>query len=163
LLFPTDVKAGQLATFLRVVSTFGGSADVARVSKELDTDLTQLIPILDAAELLGLIVVEKGDVKLTEEGQAVLSARRGKGLVFRDPLAKVEPFRTALTFKGKFTAKELANILSLRDIRWHHEDEVNTSIIGEMLIHWGIPAGFFEYDGSDGSFVTKLLPQVRSE
>ena len=31
-------------------------------------DLTKLLPVLDAAEMLGLVTVEKGEAKLTKVG-----------------------------------------------------------------------------------------------
>lgn len=152
MIFPAEVKQGQLNTFLRVVDSFGGKADVAQVSKELDTDLTQLLPILDAAEILGLVTVERGDVKLTELGKQFLSLHRGRSSLVKDTLSKVEPFATALSMLGRFTARDLADELSRKSIRWHHEDEVNVSIINEMLLHWGIPAGIVEYNGADSTF-----------
>ncbi len=72
LLFPADVRMTQVNALLRAVNLSGGIADVAKVSKELDTDLTQLLPLLDAAEMLGIIVVEKGDIKLTKLGESML-------------------------------------------------------------------------------------------
>jgi hypothetical protein len=155
LIFPAEVRQGQINTFLRVVDSFGGVADIAQVSKELDTDLTQLLPILDAAELLGLVTVEKGDVKLTETGRHFLSLKRGRSSLVREALSKVEPFATVLTLDGKFRAKDLADELSRKNIRWHHEDEVNTSILNEILINWGIASGILEYDGSDSTFSLK--------
>ncbi len=157
MLFPADVRMTQVNALLRAVNLSGGIADVAKVSKELDTDLTQLLPLLDAAEMLGIIVVEKGDIKLTKLGESMLKAGNRRALVVRDALKKLEPFATALQCNGRFTAAEIADVLSAKGIRWHHEDEVNKSIIEKMLIIWGIYADILEYDGSDSSFLVKQV------
>ncbi|MDG6928653.1 MAG: AAA-associated domain-containing protein [Nitrososphaerota archaeon] len=161
MLFPADVKASQLTTFLRVISYSGGTMDVARVADELDMDLTRLIPILDAAEMLCLVKVEKGEVKLSKAGQDLLSVRKGRLLRIREALTKVEPFRTAVAMRGRFTADELAQEMEARSIRWHHEDEVNHAIVDELLIHWGIYAGLVDYDGSSSTFTVR--PYVSRE
>ena len=155
MLFPADVRMTQINALLKAINSFGGSVDVARISKELDTDLTQLLPLLDAAEMLGVITVEKGDVKLTEVGQRMLNSGHKRALVVRDALKKLEPFATALQQKGRFTSSEIADTLSSRGIRWHHEDEVNRSIIEKMLLIWGIYADILEYDGSNSTFIVK--------
>jgi hypothetical protein len=46
---------------------------------------------------------------------------------------------TALRFKGKFTREDVAKELS----------KVNSLIVGEILMHWGIRSGLFDFDGSD--------------
>lgn len=147
----------QINALLNAINSFGGTVDVARVSKELDTDLTQLLPLLDAAEMLGIITVEKGDVKLTKLGETMLKSGHKRALVVRDALKKLEPFATALQFKGKFTSADVADLLSLKGIRWHHEDEVNRSIVEKMLLIWGIYADILEYDGSDSTFEVKQV------
>jgi hypothetical protein len=110
-------------------------------------DLTKLLPVLDAAEMLGLVTVKKGEVKLTKEGSKIHTSKE-RALAISDTLSKVEPFATALGFEKKFNGEDVAKKLSSTGIRWHHEDEVNSLIVGEILVHWGIRTGLLDYDGS---------------
>ena len=146
--FPADVNPSQLAAFLRSVYASDGVVHVHKVAVDLHWDLTKLLPIIDAAEMLGLVTVEKGDAKLSREGHRMLSEKKGRIQAIGNSLSKIEPFMTALKFKRKFTGEEVAKELSRRGIRWHHEDEVNSLIVNEVLMHWGIRAGLLDYDGS---------------
>jgi hypothetical protein len=78
----------------------------------------------------------------------MLSETKGRRLALGKSLSKIEPFTTALRFKKKFTGEDVAKELSKKGIRWHHEDEVNSLIVSEILMHWGIRSGLLDYDGS---------------
>jgi hypothetical protein len=110
-------------------------------------DLTKLLPVLDAAEMLGLVIVKNGEARLTEEG-SMMQTTKERAHAIGGTLAKVEPFATALGFDKKFTGVDVAKKLSSKGIRWHHEDEVNSLIVSEILMHWGIRTGLLDYDGS---------------
>jgi hypothetical protein len=148
-IFPADVNPSQLAAFLKSVYASDGVVHMHKVALDLHWDLTRLLPILDAAEMLGLVTVEKGEAKLTREGHRMLSAKKGRTRTLGNSLSQIEPFITALRFKRKFTGEDVAKELSKKGIRWHHEDEVNSLIVSEILMHWGIRAGILDYDGSD--------------
>jgi hypothetical protein len=147
-IFPADATPSQLAAFLKSVYASDGVVHVHKVALDLHWDLTKLLPIIDAAEMLGLVTVEKGEAKLSREGHRVLSAKKAGPQELGNSLSKIEPFTTALRFKGRFTGEEVARELSRRGIRWHHEDEVNSLIVSEILMHWGIRTRILEYDGS---------------
>jgi hypothetical protein len=146
--FPADVSPSQLAAFLKSVYASDGVVHVHEVALDLHWDLTKLLPIIDAAEMLGLVTVEKGEAKLSHEGHRMLSAKKGRRQALGNSLSKIEPFTTALRFKKKFTGEDVAKELSKKGIRWHHEDEVNSLIVSEILMHWGIRVGLLNYDGS---------------
>ena len=148
-IFPAEVNPNQLAAFLRSVYASDGVVHVHKLATDLGWDLTKLLPILDAAEMLGLVTVEKGEAKLSREGQRMINLKKGRprALELRNSLSHIEPFMTALRLKKKFTGEDVAKELSKKGIRWHHEDEVNSLIVNEMLMHWGIRAGIVDYDG----------------
>ena len=155
--FPADVNPSQLAAFLRSVYASDGVVHVHKVALDLHWDLTKLLPILDAAEILGLVTVEKGEAKLSREGHRMLTVKKGRLQALGNSLSSIEPFATALKFKKKFTGEEVAKELSKKGIRWHHEDEVNSLIVNDLLMHWGIRTGILEYDGSN------FLPNAKAD
>ncbi len=152
--FPADVKLGQLTAFLRNVHASGGKVQVAKVSRELHTDLLMLLPIMDAAEMLQLAKVEKGEVKLLKHGEELLATPKPNFSAIKPLLRGIEPFKTAVVLK-RFTAEQIAGELAKGGVRWHHEDTVNTMVLREMLIHWGIPSGLLDYDGYTSTFTVK--------
>jgi len=153
-IFPADVNPSQLAAFLRSVYASDGIVHLHDVASDLHLDLTKLLPIIDAAEMLGLVTVERGEAKLSMEGHRILSVG-GRRLAIGNSLSKIEPFTTALRFKRKFTGEEVAKELSRKGIRWHHEDEVNSLIVSEILMHWGIRLGLLDYDGSGFTSISR--------
>jgi NitT/TauT family transport system ATP-binding protein len=148
LIFPADVNPSQLAAFLKSIYASDGVVHVHDVALDLHWDLTRLLPILDAAEMLGLVTVEKGEAKLSGEGERMLSAKKGRMLALGNSLSNIEPFMTALRFKGKFTGEEVARELLKKGVRWHHEDEVNSLIVSDLLMHWGVRVRILDYDGT---------------
>lgn len=152
--FPAEVKLGQLTAFLRNVHASGGKVQVAKISRELHTDLLMLLPIMEAAEMLQLIQVEKGEVNLLKGGEELLATPRPNYASIKPLLREVEPFKTAVALK-RFTAEQVAGELARKGVRWHHEDTVNTLALREMLIHWGISSGLLDYDGYTSTFTVK--------
>jgi hypothetical protein len=78
-IFPADVHPNQLAAFLRSVYASDGVVHVHKVAVDLHWDLTKILPILCASEMLGLIKVENGEAKLSREGQRILGVKKGRG------------------------------------------------------------------------------------
>lgn len=145
--FPPEVNPNQLAAFLRSVHTSNGAVHVHKLATDLGWDLTKLLPVIDAAKLLGLVKIENGEAELLEEGQRIINVKKGKVLELRNSLLQIEPFRTTLKFQKKFTGKDVAKELYRKGIRWHHEEEVNSMIVNKMLMQWAVRAGILDYDG----------------
>ncbi len=150
-LMPGNVRAGQVISLVEVTGVLGSTIDASRLADELGADIAVLLPILDTAELLGLVKSEKGDVTLTEFGHKFQKTTRQKVRLLTDQLAKLEPFRTAIdlaTHRGSVSAAEVAEVLSEKGITWHHEPELNQSLVNTILIHWAIYAGLLNYNKS---------------
>ena len=129
--------------------------DVAKLADELGDDIAVLLPILDAAEMLGLVRSEKGDVHLTELGLKFQKTSKQKLHILKDRIATIEPFRTALEFttKGKpVTASQVTDSLGDMGLKWHYKPDINEALIKALLIHWAIYAGLLNYDGKSGKF-----------
>ena len=80
-------RVGALAGFLEIVAERGGRVDLHRVAGELHLDVRDLLPLVDAAVLLGWVQVQEGDAILSPEGRSFVEA---------PVLARKELFRTAL-------------------------------------------------------------------
>jgi NitT/TauT family transport system ATP-binding protein len=152
---PANVRAGQVISLVEVAGGIGGKVDAPKLADELGADLAVLLPILDAAEMLGLVRTEKGDVHLTELGHRFQKTLTNKVTILKERLASIEPFRTALELaaKGKpVTADQAADALAEMGIKWHYRPEINETLVKTLLIHWAIYAGLLKYDGKSGKF-----------
>ncbi len=144
-----------MISLVEVTGSIGGKVDAPKLADELGADIAVLLPILDAAEMLGLVRSEKGDVHLTELGLKFQKTSRNKLRILKDRIAAIEPFRTALDLAshGKaITASQVADTLAEMGLKWHYQPEINESVIRMLLIHWAIYAGLLKYDGKTGKF-----------
>jgi len=146
---PGNVRAGQVISLVEVTGGLGSTIDASRLADELGADIAVLLPILDTAELLGLVKSQNGDISLTEFGHRFQKTSREKVRLLTDLLARIEPFKTAVEMaskQGSASAEDVAEALSRRGITWHHEPEINNSILKTILIHWAIYAGLLNYN-----------------
>jgi NitT/TauT family transport system ATP-binding protein len=67
-------RLNALAGLVETLFVEGGHADLYRLSGELQLELDDVLPIVDAAELLGLLSVEQGDLHLTALGETYADA-----------------------------------------------------------------------------------------
>jgi len=155
LMMPGTVRAGQVISLVEVAGGIGGRVDAPKLADELGADLGVLLTIMDAAEMLGLVRMEKGDVYLTELGLKFQKTSTNKVKILKERLANIEPFRTALELASKrksVTAREVAEDLAEMGMRWHYLPEMNETLIKTLLIHWSIYAGLLRYDGKSEKF-----------
>lgn len=152
---PANVRGGQVISLVSIAGEMGGRVDTPKLADELGADLAVLLPIIDAAEMLGLVRTEKGDVYLTEFGQKFQKTPKNRLVMVKDRIAMIEPFRTALQLaaKGKpFRAEEVADELMEMGLKWHYQPEINEKLVNTLLIHWAIYAGLLKYDGKSEKF-----------
>jgi NitT/TauT family transport system ATP-binding protein len=69
-----DVNFSSLAGLLETVNEGGGHDDLYRLTEELGLELDDMLPVVEAAELLGFASVSQGDIVLTPLGQAFADA-----------------------------------------------------------------------------------------
>ena len=152
---PGNVRGGQVISLVEITGSIGGKVDAPKLADEMGADIAVLLPVLDAAEILGLVRTQKGDVHLTELGLKFQKTTKNKLKLLKERLATIEPFRTALELaaKGKpITAAQVSDSLSDIGLKWHYQPEMNESLIRTLLIHWAIYAGLLKYDGKSGKF-----------
>jgi NitT/TauT family transport system ATP-binding protein len=149
------VRAGQVISLVEVAGGVGSRTDIPNLAGEMGVDLAVLLPTLEAAEMLGLVRVEDGDLFLTEEGLRFLETSKDKVKMLKDKLAGIEPFRTAIELssgRGGVTSRDVADSLAKRGIEWHYKTELNESLVHILLIYWTIPARLLSYNGKSGRF-----------
>lgn len=154
-MMPGNVRGGQIISLVEITGSIGGKVDAPKLADEMGADIAVLLPVLDAAEMLGLVRIEKGDIHLTELGHKFQKTSKNKLRMLKDRIATIEPFRTALELgsRGKpINASQIAESLQEMGLRWHYQPEMNESLIRALLIHWSIYAGLLSYDGKTGKF-----------
>lgn len=152
-----SVTPGRVIGLLDLIATYGGRVDVARIAMELQSDVDDLLPVVDVAEELGFLRVENGDAVLTERGREfVASSPSKKKLMLREAIAKLEPFATALKLaksREEFSAEELVEELSKLNIP--EEEYEDPEQIHSMLLEWLLYTESINYNGEDKKFSEK--------
>ena len=139
----------RLAGLVEKVNEEGGQHDLYRLTEDLRLELDDVLPIVEAAEVMGFATVDQGDIKLTSLGQAFaaasINARKEimAGRVLRLPtirwiyetLQKDDNQRIA----EDFFIEQLQN-----DFGEYARDQLNTAV------DWGRYAELFAYDERSG-------------
>lgn len=145
--FPICVSPDQVMGLVEIVNSVGGVVDAERINDMTDVDADLLPHAIDAAEMLGLLTFDSGNVKLTEAGRRLAqdnlkSVKRELG----ERIKRVELFRVLLTVlseKGRLGKEEASEIL--RDYaEWG--DNNNVDEVFNCLVSWVIYAQVARYD-----------------
>ncbi|HZW73208.1 MAG TPA: nitrate/sulfonate/bicarbonate ABC transporter ATP-binding protein [Caldimonas sp.] len=147
----TDLDRIEAIVDLLAAPPFNGRADLPHLADEAELADEELFPTYEALSLLGLAVVEKGDIALTPLGSgyavaehSVRQAIFGRQLLAQVPLAKRirEDLQTEPT--GALSEERLLELLAER------LDSEAAKRTLEILIEWGRYGEVFEYDYNAG-------------
>ncbi len=141
----SKVSVGQILGLVEAVDEVGGMADVATISKEVDMDVDRLGPILDAAELLGLVTVQEGDVRVTDLSRKLLTANvRERKAIVRDIIDDLPVFRRitemARTAGRPLERQEIMDAI-VANVGSHQAEDVF-----KALVYWGRYVELVRYD-----------------
>lgn len=153
------VRVGGISGLLElIVDQPEGTDDIPRLAERLQLAVDDLLPILDAAVLLGFAEVSQGDVRLTEIGQdfATTTILRSKDLFRQQALTHVPVLNSIVqTLREKRSGSMRADFfLDLWDEHFPHEEAERQFA---TTIDWGRYAELFEYDASEERL---YLPEV---
>jgi len=78
----------MIVGLLETLNDHGGKVDVYKLSQSLHFELDDLMPITEAAELLGFVKIESGDIEFTDIGRQVIDGdENAKKAIFRRQMA----------------------------------------------------------------------------
>jgi len=105
LIMPANVKPGQIVSLVQITDDHAPTIALPRLAHELHADIAVLLPIIDAAEMLGLVERQKGELTLTDLGLRFQKPTRNFDRIrlIKDELAKIEPFKTSLDLANQKT------------------------------------------------------------
>jgi NitT/TauT family transport system ATP-binding protein len=134
---------------LEVLEDFKGRVDVAKIADDLILELDDLLPAVDAAELLGLIKVVTGDLILTDAGREFLSkGQKARKKLLNKYLANLESFKKIIGFirnqeNGEASKEELIDSLKGEVTDFDAESDFS------WIIEWGRHSLLLKYDSDD--------------
>jgi NitT/TauT family transport system ATP-binding protein len=150
--FPSlpHARAGGISGLLEMIVDHGGRDDLPQLSERLRLEVDDLLPIIDAAVMLGLAEVAHGDVMVTAIGTEFAQASQVRSKeIFREQLLKrvpiIQTVMEGLRQKKNGTVKA-DFFLDILD-EFYSEKEAQRQF--ETAIDWGRYAKLFEYDAGE--------------
>ncbi len=147
-------RPGGIAGLLELVLDKGGRDDIYRLADDLAFEIDDLLPIVDAAQLLGFLKVDEGDAVITPSGEEFANSEilRQKEL-FRnaaiDNVLLLRQIRRALESKSDHTVPE-EFFLDMLDEQFSDEESQRQM---ETAVTWGRYAELFDFDAARRRFV----------
>lgn len=146
-------RPGGIAGLLELLIDHGGKADIYKLADDLAFEIDDILPIVDAAALLGFLEVQEGDAVMTAEGTEYGHAeiQRQKEIFRKAAIDKV------LLLRQIVRAIQAKSDRSVPEDFFHDmldeqfsEDETQRQL--ETAINWGRYAELFDYDSSRQRF-----------
>ena len=147
----------QISGVLEIVDDHKGRVDVARIAGEHGLGMDDLLPAVEAAEMLGFVKVQEGDIELLDAGRKVLKAsllHRKK--LLREQVLKLPLFQDVIgklsKAGGRMRREDLAEILGFK--LWTHDTEQAV----RTVINWGRHTAILSYDADNGQVILLATP-----
>jgi NitT/TauT family transport system ATP-binding protein len=143
-------SVGGLAGLMEILASRGGRADLPELASFLTFEVDDLLPIIDAAELLGFAEVTDADLHLTPSGKNWVEATivESKELFAtaareRAPLVRAIVRALEATKDGTLNERFFLDLLG----RGFIQDDARAQL--DTAIDWGRYGELFDYDAND--------------
>ncbi len=158
-LFIPQAGVGAITGLIELVNDLEGPVDIYKLGEELLMDIEDLLPIVEASEILGLAEIKEGDFVLTNSGKKFAEA---------DVLERKEIFKELAIEKVPFL-KQIIRVLQSKsnhkaprdfflDLLKQHLSAQEAEKQLDVLIDWGRYAEIFEYDDNkDELYLSEIL------
>ncbi|MBU3064474.1 nitrate/sulfonate/bicarbonate ABC transporter ATP-binding protein [Nocardia sp. NEAU-G5] len=145
-----DATVGGLAGLVELVYANGRRADLPEIADTLNFEIDDLLPLVDAAAMLGFVTVESGDITLTDIGIRYTTAdiQESKKIFaeqarHRAPLVRTICKGLAGSQDGKLRAGFFLDLLR----RGFSAEDARRQL--DLAIDWGRYAELYDYDADD--------------
>jgi NitT/TauT family transport system ATP-binding protein len=152
-----DARIGSIVGLLETLNEQGTKIDIYKLSQSLQFELDELMPIIEAAELLAFVKVESGDIELGDVGRRVIDGdENAKKAIFRNQmmttvvLAKRIVQELAGEDDHRVGREKILEFLGSSFVPDESERQVRT------IVDWARYAELFDYDPDTDQF---FLPE----
>ena len=147
------VSIGDVTGLIELVHTNGGREDLYQLGRYLQLELDELLPLVEAADVLDLAHTQEGDLVLTEQGRrfAAAGVLEEKQIFREQALAHVSMLRQIVQALEAAPGHSLPEEYFLSLLEQHlSEEEVQAQL--ETAINWGRYAELFTFQEERGVF-----------
>lgn len=144
-------RPGGIAGLLEILEDRGGREDIYELATDLQQEIDDLLPLLEAASLLGLCELKEGDAMLAETGWRYVKASiLERKVMFREQaLERVQLIQQIVRALRAKTNHMLDDEFFLDILDEHFTEEESRRQL-DTAVNWGRYAEIFEYDRQSG-------------
>ena len=149
-----EVSAGGLSGLLEILTARGGTAGLAELAEDFTFEIDDLLPLVDAAEMLGMATVGGAQITIADSGLAFAAADIDTGeRLFAEAAATHAPLVGAIEKALHATADGSLREGFFLDLlrRGFSAEEARRQL--DIAIDWGRYAELFEYDAERGELL----------
>ena len=155
-----EVSAGGLSGLLEILTARGGEDGLAELADELNFEIDDLLPLVDAAVMLTLARVRDARLEITEAGREFAAAdidasKRLFGELIATHAPLIKAILRALRATGDGTLREGFFLDLLR--RGFSADAARRQL--DIAIDWGRYGELFDYDAERGELILEPAGQ----
>jgi NitT/TauT family transport system ATP-binding protein len=153
-----NARVGSIVGLLETLNEQGTKIDIYKLSESLRFHLNDLMPITEAAELLGFVKIDSGDIELADLGRKVVDG---------DENAKKTIFREQMLANVLLSRRIRSELQTAQDFRVGREvilEFLGSSFTPEeserqvlAIVDWARYAELFDYDPDTDQF---FLPET---
>jgi len=144
-------RPGGIAGFMELLADRDGRDDLYKLADDLAIDVDDLLPIVDAAVLLGFAVVHEGDVEITSEGRAFGEADiQTQKAIFREAALKNVAILRLIESTLHAKRDHAIGEEFFRDILDDHFSHEEVERQFDTALNWGRYSEIFDYDSENG-------------
>ncbi|MCC3766728.1 nitrate/sulfonate/bicarbonate ABC transporter ATP-binding protein [Streptomyces sp. UNOC14_S4] len=137
-----------LSGLAEIVAQHGGGCDLADLAEELGLEVDDLLPQVDALDLLGFTVVRDGELLLTPRGTAFAGADvQESKRIFADAVVEAAPLVRLVVTSLRRTGGTLRAGF-FRDLLAHHYTSEQVTEQLETATDWGRYAELYSYEAA---------------
>jgi NitT/TauT family transport system ATP-binding protein len=155
-----QASVGGMAGLLEILVAHGGREDLPQLAHELTFEVDDLLPLVDAAQVLGLAEVDDADLQVTDDGRTFVAADilESKEIFARRARERAPLVRAICNALGNTKDGNLGEGFFLDLLRrGFSEDEARQQL--RIAIDWGRYGELFDFDSNSGQ-LTLENPQL---
>jgi NitT/TauT family transport system ATP-binding protein len=144
---------GDLTGLIEIVHARGDRDDLYELGRDLHLELDDLLPLVDAADLLGFADTEEGDLLLTEMGKRFAEANvlEEKEIFRTQALARIAILRQIVQALEASPNKTVDESVFLEQLETHFSQKEARAQL-DTAIDWGRYAELFTFQDDAGVF-----------
>ncbi len=141
-----QARIGEIIGLLEILEDNEGKEDIPKIALQLNYDLEDLKPIINALEILEMAEVSKGDISLTKTGAGFLNADvNERKLIFKCQIKKLKVFKELIALLKEARDNQIDREDVVEEFATHLPDEDAEELVN-AVIEWGRFAELIGYN-----------------